>query len=117
MKPVEVRKPQHLDGLDGLVIPGGESTTIGRLAAWSGLEDLLREFAQAAPVWGTCAGLELTPDDRLHRYFVDLIQRTPRRVWAQVCTSTGQMSQRRYFGLSGSLLARFASRRAATSTR
>lgn len=54
---VQVRLPEELDGLDGLVIPGGESTTIGKLATMYGLIDPLREFAQTNPTWGTCAGL------------------------------------------------------------
>ncbi len=52
----EVRLPGHLDGLDGLIIPGGESTTIGKLAVTCGLIDPLREFGMRKPVWGTCAG-------------------------------------------------------------
>lgn len=54
--PVEVRLPRELDGLAGLIIPGGESTTIGKLAVKYGLMEPLREFAQRKPVWGTCAG-------------------------------------------------------------
>jgi 5'-phosphate synthase pdxT subunit len=53
----EVRLPQHLEGLDGLIIPGGESTTIGKLATQYGLIEPLRRFASATPTWGTCAGL------------------------------------------------------------
>lgn len=52
-----VRLPEHLKGLDGLIIPGGESTTIGKLASDYGLIDPLREFARHQPTWGTCAGL------------------------------------------------------------
>jgi 5'-phosphate synthase pdxT subunit len=54
---VEVRLPEQLHGLSGLIIPGGESTTIGKLAVAYGLIDPLRHFAAAHPVWGTCAGL------------------------------------------------------------
>lgn len=54
---VQVRLPQHLDNLDGLIIPGGESTTIGKLATQYGLIDPLRDFAASKPTWGTCAGL------------------------------------------------------------
>lgn len=54
--PVEVRLPAHLDGLSGLIIPGGESTTIGKLAVAYGLMEPLREFAQTHAIWGTCAG-------------------------------------------------------------
>lgn len=52
----QVRLPQHLQGLDGLIIPGGESTTIGKLAVEFGLMEPLKEFAQNHAVWGTCAG-------------------------------------------------------------
>ncbi|XWX03759.1 pyridoxal 5'-phosphate synthase glutaminase subunit PdxT [Aggregatilineales bacterium SYSU G02658] len=55
--PVQVRLPEHLEGLDGLIIPGGESTTIGKLATSYGLIEPLRAFAQQHPTWGTCAGL------------------------------------------------------------
>ncbi len=54
---VEVRLPGHLAGLDGLIIPGGESTTIGKLAVDFGLLEPLRRFATRRPTWGTCAGL------------------------------------------------------------
>jgi 5'-phosphate synthase pdxT subunit len=52
----EVRLPAHIESLDGLIIPGGESTTIGKLAALYGLMEPLKQFAQSNPVWGTCAG-------------------------------------------------------------
>ncbi|NOZ28786.1 MAG: pyridoxal 5'-phosphate synthase glutaminase subunit PdxT [Chloroflexi bacterium] len=55
-----VRLPVELEGLDGLIIPGGESTTIGKLAAAYGLLEPIRRMAEAGkPVWGTCAGLIL----------------------------------------------------------
>jgi len=54
---VEVRLPQDLEGLDGLIIPGGESTSIGKLATTFNLIDPLKRFANANPVWGTCGGL------------------------------------------------------------
>lgn len=54
---VEVRLPEELEGLDGLIIPGGESTTIGKLASLYGLIEPLRSFAGEKPVWGTCAGM------------------------------------------------------------
>lgn len=54
---VQVRLPEHLDGLDALIIPGGESTTIGKLATDYGLMAPLRDFAVQRPVWGTCAGM------------------------------------------------------------
>jgi len=57
---VEVRLPAHMEGLDGLIIPGGESTTIGQVAQRWGLLEPIRAFAQAGrPVWGTCAGMIL----------------------------------------------------------
>jgi 5'-phosphate synthase pdxT subunit len=57
----EVRKPEQLDGLDGLVIPGGESTAIGRLIRLYGLEEALAAFAR--PLFGTCAGMILLARD------------------------------------------------------
>ena len=55
---VEVRLPKDLDGVDGVIIPGGESTTIGKLAVQYHLIEPLRELAQSGkPLWGTCAGL------------------------------------------------------------
>ncbi|MGD9175284.1 MAG: pyridoxal 5'-phosphate synthase glutaminase subunit PdxT [Desulfobacterales bacterium] len=56
---VEVRQPQELNGLDGLILPGGESTTMGKLAAMYQLIEPLRRFADAKPLWGTCAGMIL----------------------------------------------------------
>jgi 5'-phosphate synthase pdxT subunit len=56
--PVEVRGPQELDGLDALVLPGGESTTLGLVAEGSGLLEALREaIAGGLPALGTCAGM------------------------------------------------------------
>jgi 5'-phosphate synthase pdxT subunit len=52
----EVRLPGELEGLDGLIIPGGESTTIGMLAEQYHLMEPIRELARSRPVWGTCAG-------------------------------------------------------------
>jgi pyridoxal 5'-phosphate synthase pdxT subunit len=60
---VEVRKPGELERLDGLVIPGGESTAIGRLVRIYGLEEALRRFER--PVLGTCAGMILLGRDGL----------------------------------------------------
>lgn len=54
---VEIRLPEDLDGLDALIIPGGESTTIGKLAVTYGLMEPLREFAAGKAMWGTCAGM------------------------------------------------------------
>lgn len=53
---VEVRLAEQLDGLDGLIMPGGESTTFGKLASDFGLIEPLRQFGRQKPIWGTCAG-------------------------------------------------------------
>jgi len=56
----EVRKPEQLEGLDGIIIPGGESTTIGKLMEEYGLIEPIRDMAnEGVPVFGTCAGLVL----------------------------------------------------------
>ncbi len=60
---VEVRKPEQLEDLDGLVIPGGESTAIMRLVRIFGLEEALRRFDR--PVFGTCAGMIVLGRDHL----------------------------------------------------
>ncbi len=65
---VEVRKPEQLEELDGLVIPGGESTAIARLVRLYGLEDAIRAFER--PLFGTCAGMILL--DRNHLGVLDL---------------------------------------------
>ena len=62
-EPVEVRLPEHLDGLDGLILPGGESTAIMRLMRLYGLDEALRRFAP--PVFGTCAGMIVLDRDHL----------------------------------------------------
>ncbi len=68
--PVEVRKPEQLAGLDGLVIPGGESTTFMRLMRLYGLEDAVRRFEQ--PILGTCAGLIVLDQEHLGLLDVDV---------------------------------------------
>jgi pyridoxal 5'-phosphate synthase pdxT subunit len=65
---VEVRKPEELRDLDGLVIPGGESTAIGRLVRLYGIEEAIKRFDR--PVFGTCAGMILL--DREHLGLVDI---------------------------------------------
>ncbi len=55
----EVRLPRELEGLDGLILPGGESTTMGKLSEHCSLTEPLRNFIRNKPVWGTCAGLIL----------------------------------------------------------
>jgi 5'-phosphate synthase pdxT subunit len=61
---VEVRLPEHLSQLDGLIIPGGESTTIARLMAeWSLLEPIRERAREGMALWGTCAGAILLAND------------------------------------------------------
>jgi 5'-phosphate synthase pdxT subunit len=67
-KVVEVRKPAQLDGLHGLVVPGGESTTFMRLMRLYGLDEAVRSFA--GPVFGTCAGMIVL--DRNHLGLMDV---------------------------------------------
>ncbi len=68
--PVEVRKPEQLQGLDGLVIPGGESTTFMRLMRLYGLEEAVRSFER--PILGTCAGLIVLDKEHLGLLDVDV---------------------------------------------
>jgi 5'-phosphate synthase pdxT subunit len=56
VEPVRVRLPEHLEDLEALIIPGGESTTIGKLATSYALIEPLHAFGLERPVWGTCAG-------------------------------------------------------------
>ena len=59
-EPVVVRYPQQLDDLDGIILPGGESTTMGKLLCCTGmLEPLRNKIQEGLPVWGTCAGMIL----------------------------------------------------------
>ena len=67
----EVRRPEQLDGLDGLVLPGGESTTFVRLMRLYGLDEAVRGFGGA--VFGTCAGMIVL--DRDHLGLVDVTVR------------------------------------------
>jgi 5'-phosphate synthase pdxT subunit len=61
--PVEVRLPEQLEGLDGLIVPGGESTAITRLMRLYGVDEALQHFE--APIFGTCAGMILLDRDHL----------------------------------------------------
>lgn len=77
---VEVRLPSHLDGLNGLIIPGGESTTIGKLAVDFGLLEPLREFGNKRAIWGTCAGaIFLSKDARRSQPLLGLMDITVQR--------------------------------------
>lgn len=62
---IEVRTPEQLASCDGLIIPGGQSTSIARLVKWTGLLEPLRDFVriQHKPTWGTCAGLILLANE------------------------------------------------------
>lgn len=83
---VEVRLPSDLAGVDGLIIPGGESTTIGRLMDWYELKEPVIQMAnEGKPVWGTCAGMillasDVDPDSRAqHQPLLGLMDITVRR--------------------------------------
>ncbi len=62
-EPVFVRDPEQLAGIDGLVIPGGESTTMLKLLQFEGWMDKLAEFGRVKPIFGTCAGAILLAKD------------------------------------------------------
>lgn len=74
----EVRLPQHLEGLDGLIIPGGESTTLSRLISLYDLREPVAEMAKRGKaVWGTCAGMimlanEITEEDPVPMGLMDV---------------------------------------------
>ena len=77
---IEVRLPSQLDGLDGLIVPGGESTTIGKLAVDFGLMEPLREFGKIHAIWGTCAGaIFLSKDARRDQPLLGLMDITVER--------------------------------------
>jgi len=77
---LEVRLPEQLEGLDGLIIPGGESTTIGKLAVDFGLLEPLRRFGEQKAIWGTCAGaIFLSKDARRHQPLLGLMDITVER--------------------------------------
>ncbi len=78
---VEVRLPEDLEGLDGLVIPGGESTTIMRLARLYGLDEAIRRFRGA--VFGTCAGMIVLDRDHLGLAEIEVDRNAyGRQVWS-----------------------------------
>lgn len=69
-----MRKSAQLDGLDGLIIPGGESTTIGKLAVDFDMMVPLRKFAETKAVWGTCAGsIFLSKDARRNQPLLNVM--------------------------------------------
>lgn len=65
-EPVLIRKPAELAGIDGLIIPGGESTTFLKFLERDGFLDALRSFVATTPTFGTCAGCILLADKVLH---------------------------------------------------
>lgn len=75
---VEVRKPEELNGLDGIILPGGESTTIGKLMRKAGIFNKLKEkILNGFPAWGTCAGMillakKIENDDTIHLQVMDI---------------------------------------------
>jgi 5'-phosphate synthase pdxT subunit len=76
----EVRLPSHLNGLDGLIVPGGESTTIGKLSVDFGLLEPLRKFGKTHAVWGTCAGaIFLSKDARRSQPLLGIMDITVER--------------------------------------
>ncbi|MCW5875306.1 MAG: pyridoxal 5'-phosphate synthase glutaminase subunit PdxT [Anaerolineales bacterium] len=76
----EVRLPADLNGLDGLIIPGGESTTIGKLAVDFGLIEPLQAFGREKAIWGTCAGaIFLSKDARRQQPLLGLMDITVER--------------------------------------
>lgn len=76
----EVRLPEHLEDLDGLIIPGGESTTIGKLAVAYGLIEPLQAFGATHAIWGTCAGaIMLSKDVRRDQPLLNLMDITVQR--------------------------------------
>lgn len=77
---IEVRLSEHLAGMEGLIIPGGESTTIGKLAADFGLMEPLRQFGLEKAIWGTCAGaIFLSKDARRQQPLLGLMDITVER--------------------------------------
>ncbi len=62
----EIRLPEDLSDIDGLIIPGGESTTVGKLATTFGLLEPLQNLSKSIPLWGTCAGLVFMARDVGH---------------------------------------------------
>lgn len=76
----EVRLPEHLKSLDGLIIPGGESTTIGKLATDFHLIEPLQQFGLRHAIWGTCAGaIFLSKDARRSQPLLNLMDITVER--------------------------------------
>lgn len=76
----QVRLPAQLESLDGLIIPGGESTTIGKLAEDFQLIEPIQEFGKKSAIWGTCAGaIFLSKDARRKQPLLGLMDITVER--------------------------------------
>jgi 5'-phosphate synthase pdxT subunit len=76
----EVRLPKHLEDLSGLIIPGGESTTIGKLATAFEMMEPLRAFGREKAIWGTCAGaIFLSKDAHREQPLLGLMEITVER--------------------------------------
>ncbi len=76
----EVRLPDHIEEIDGLIIPGGESTTIGKLAVDFDILEPLKAFGHQKPIWGTCAGaIFLSKDARREQPLLGLMDITVKR--------------------------------------
>lgn len=74
---VEVRLPEQIHDLDGIIIPGGESTTIGKLAVDFDLLEPLRDFGKKKVIWGTCAGaIFLSKDAHRNQPLLELMDIT-----------------------------------------
>ncbi|CCC57933.1 MULTISPECIES: pyridoxal 5'-phosphate synthase glutaminase subunit PdxT [Caloramator] len=75
---IEVKKKEDLDDIDGIILPGGESTTIGKIISENGIKDKLKKLIkEGLPVWGTCAGMillakEIKNDTRRHLEVMDI---------------------------------------------
>ena len=76
----EVRLPQQLESLDGLIIPGGKSTTVAKLAVHFGLIQPLQDFGRHKAIWGTCAGaIFLSKDAHRQQVLLSLMDITVER--------------------------------------
>ena len=80
-KGVEIRKIEDLDSIDGLILPGGESTAMGKLLVDFDLKEILiQRITEGLPVWGTCAGMillakEIANDKTTHLSLMDVVVR------------------------------------------
>ncbi|SHF35373.1 5'-phosphate synthase pdxT subunit [Caldanaerobius fijiensis DSM 17918] len=79
VKPIEVKIPEQLYHIDGLILPGGESTAIGKLIEDYGLNNIIVERAKKGmPIWGTCAGMilmakKITGQNKTYLNLMDIV--------------------------------------------